>query len=70
MSFLVGHTTFFSSVFTSFKNCATFSNIDSRHEKPPYIVTVVEKWQARRDSNPHHPDLESGALTVGATGLI
>jgi hypothetical protein len=26
-------------------------------------------WQARRDSNPHHPDLESGALTVGATGL-
>jgi hypothetical protein len=26
-------------------------------------------WQARRDSNPHHPDLESGALTVRATGL-
>ena len=26
-------------------------------------------WQARRDSNPHHPDLESGALSVRATGL-
>jgi hypothetical protein len=27
-------------------------------------------WQARRDSNPHHPDLESGALSVRATGLF
>jgi hypothetical protein len=27
------------------------------------------KWQARRDLNPHHPDLESGALSVRATGL-
>ena len=27
-------------------------------------------WQARRDSNPHHPDLESGALAVRATGLL
>jgi hypothetical protein len=26
-------------------------------------------WQARRDSNPHHPVLETGALAVGATGL-
>lgn len=26
-------------------------------------------WQARRDSNPQPPDLESGALTVRATGL-
>ena len=26
-------------------------------------------WQARRDSNPHPPDLESGALAVRATGL-
>src|SRR5262249_6316519 len=26
--------------------------------------------QARRDSNPHPPDLESGALAVRATGLI
>jgi hypothetical protein len=27
------------------------------------------KWQARRDSNPQHPDLESGALAIRATGL-
>ena len=31
--------------------------------------TDPTNWQARRDSNPHHPDLESGALTVRATGL-
>jgi hypothetical protein len=30
---------------------------------------LTERWQARRDSNPHHPDLESGALAVRATGL-
>ena len=30
----------------------------------PYSI-----WQARRDSNPQHPDLESGALAVRATGL-
>src|SRR5512137_289129 len=28
------------------------------------------KWQARRDSNPQHPDLESGALAIRATGLL
>lgn len=27
------------------------------------------KWQARRDSNPQHPVLETGALAVRATGL-
>ncbi len=27
------------------------------------------QWQARRDSNPQPPDLESGALPVRATGL-
>ena len=27
------------------------------------------KWQARRDLNPQHPDLESGALAIRATGL-
>jgi hypothetical protein len=26
-------------------------------------------WQARRDSNPQLPDLESGALPIRATGL-
>jgi hypothetical protein len=37
----------------------------------PYIIhsTTIINWQARRDSNPHHPDLESGALAVRATGL-
>ena len=36
-----------------------------------HVTTSVnkKKWQARRDSNPHHPVLETGALTVGATGL-
>ena len=28
-----------------------------------------KKWQARRDSNPQHPVLETGALPVRATGL-
>ena len=27
-------------------------------------VRCQKKWQARRDSNPHHPDLESGALPL------
>jgi hypothetical protein len=27
------------------------------------------RWQARRDSNPQHPDLESDALPIRATGL-
>jgi hypothetical protein len=27
------------------------------------------KWQARRDSNPQHPVLETGVLAVGTTGL-
>ncbi len=30
---------------------------------------ITINWQARRDSNPQHPDLESGALAVRATGL-
>ena len=30
---------------------------------------MLGTWQARRDLNPHHPDLESGALSVRATGL-
>ncbi len=35
----------------------------------PATKSRPKKWQARRDSNPQHPDLESGALTVRATGL-
>jgi hypothetical protein len=30
---------------------------------------MINEWQARRDSNPQHPVLETGALPVGATGL-
>ena len=34
------------------------------------IAKFIEKrWQARRDSNPQHPVLETGALPVRATGL-
>lgn len=35
----------------------------------PALITAHKNWQARRDSNPQHPDLESGALAVRATGL-
>ena len=31
--------------------------------------SIEERWQARRDSNPQHPVLETGALPVRATGL-
>ncbi len=30
---------------------------------------AIIKWQVRRESNPQHPDLESGALPIGATDL-
>src|ERR1700688_3266138 len=32
-------------------------------------LNMCKFWQARRDSNPQHPVLETGALPVGATGL-
>ena len=35
--------------------------------KPSNVQAL--KWQARRDSNPQHPVLETGALAVRATGL-
>ncbi len=38
-------------------------------KRPSIARESLQKWQARRDSNPQHPDLESGALTVRATGL-
>ena len=34
-----------------------------------FSLYTNKKWQARRDSNPHPPDLESGALPIRATGL-
>ena len=35
----------------------------------PNLFQHKNKWQARRDSNPQHPVLETGALPIGATGL-
>ncbi len=62
-----GHVTLRSSFLDSCKNCNPFCNgfLFS-------ILNIVSEsfWQARRDSNPQHPDLESGALTVRATGLL
>ncbi len=40
-----------------------------KRQKAFSLTKISKKWQARRDSNPQHPDLESGALTVRATGL-
>lgn len=41
-----------------------------KHSQPLTVIVVKEvKWQARRDSNPQHPVLETGALAVRATGL-
>jgi hypothetical protein len=31
--------------------------------------SIEDRWQARRDSNPQHSVLETGALAIGATGL-
>src|SRR3972149_870087 len=75
VSFLEGQVTFFSSVLTSLKNCIAASNFSFIENSiaPPnrngLPCTLHGAWQARRDLNPHHPDLESGALSVRATGL-
>ena len=82
-SFLVGHDTFFISMRNSFKNCFILSKIVGTDTPPPRSKSMLITdhrahrihdghpcgWQARRDSNPQHPDLESGALSVRATGL-
>src|SRR6185503_14295592 len=39
------------------------------HDLSVLSLTAATKWQAWRDSNPHPPDLESGALAVRATRL-
>ena len=61
-SFFVGNTTFLSSSFTSCKKSTILLNM-----RWPFLDK--ENWQARRDSNPQQPDLESGALPIRATGL-
>ena len=58
----VGHVTFFNSALTSCKKDTTL------------LIALISVnygvlWQARRDSNPQHADLESAALPIRATGL-
>src|SRR5258705_13594331 len=36
---------------------------------PDAFTDRPKEWQARRDSNPQHPVLETGALAIRATGL-
>ena len=50
-------------------NCVGFMASRIRYMVYGRPSTILGTWQARRDSNPHHPDLESGALSVRATGL-
>src|SRR5712692_4356747 len=39
------------------------------HRSPRVARRPRARWQARRDSNPQHPVLETGALAIRATGL-
>ena len=56
-------------------NCQLFRSSLRRSGRFSFLLFLrlchgcKNKWQARRDSNPQHPDLESGALAVRATGL-
>jgi hypothetical protein len=63
VSFLVGQVTFFSSLLTLARNSVTLLITLDNPDSSGKI------WQARRDSNPQHPVLETGALAVRATGL-
>ena len=45
------------------------SNINVPYRRNSAKGSRVKRWQARRDSNPQHPVLETGALPVRATGL-
>ena len=58
--FRSGHTTLPNSALASVNRTLIFVTFQPRK---------MLKWQARRDSNPQHPDLESGALPIRATGL-
>ena len=67
--FCDGQVTLISSVLASIRNCLTFCIINLIFS----IFQTLNKrknWQARRDLNPQHPDLESGALSIRATGLF
>ena len=70
----VGQVTFLSSTLEPARNCLTFSMITltlsiRKPLSPACPIPPYQKWQARRDLNPQHPDLESGALSIRATGL-
>lgn len=66
VSFLAGQVTLCSSALTSSRKPLALAN--TRYPLPSFLK-AAEKWQARRDSNPQHPVLETGALAVRATGL-
>ncbi len=71
VSFRAGQVTFFNSVFTSLRKFCILANTFALHFKNQQIerLSFTLSWQARRDSNPQHPVLETGALAVRATGL-
>ncbi len=56
--------TFFNSLTTLSKYSLIFLNSVILY---PILFSNLQAW---RDLNPHPPDLESGALAVGATGLF
>ena len=67
-----GHVTFLSSELTSVRKNLTLANTlntSSCTVKTDQDIREYKFWQARRDSNPQHPVLETGALAVRATGL-
>src|SRR3972149_1212845 len=65
VSSLDGKVTFFISILTSSINTFILSIVLANI----HYILYPNNWQARRDSNPQHPVLETGALAVGATGL-
>ena len=69
VSFRPGQIIFFSSDLVSRRYRATFPALSFMLNRIRTITSPELKWQARRDSNPQHADLESAALPIGATGL-
>ena len=68
-SFFVDQETFFISVLTSLKNLISFFIIvynslgpSIRYYAPQDQLLLRKSWQAWRDSNPQHADLETAAL--------
>src|SRR5215470_18081674 len=69
-----GNVTLRSSDRTSRRDCTAFSYVSCTITYLSWATAreraqFLRNRQARRDLNPHPPDLESGALTVRATGL-